>query len=200
MKTSRRPGAVRAAVAAVLAVGAVAACAHRQPVPEVRNGASPAEMRMRRIMGADTQEVRVRSVPLDSVTLSVPWDAPAEGPGECGEPVKIGAQRVLRLRWAAGDGRARRSVAVTLDSAGEVVAYSDGRGSAMYRQPPDPSAPGTTIALGFERRSALVMNRGGAGPENYVVPFPDALRSPLLDRPRDRIREILRRCRGEAGN
>ncbi len=174
-------------------------CAHGRQEPEVRKGADPVQMRVRRIVGTDTQVVRVRPVSVDSVTLAVPTDSAGPGPGECAQPVTIDGDRVLRLRWPDDNGGGRRSVSVTLDSAGDVVSYSDARGSSLDRQPVDASAPGTIIMLAFGRRQALVMNRGGKDAGSFVVPFGDALRSSRLDRPRERIREILRRCRGDAG-
>jgi hypothetical protein len=140
---------------------------------------------------------------LDSVAIAHPLGQTPWLGGRCDEmspSPSDPAAALLSMVWTGRFGQERR-VTVRLDVEGNLLGYTDARGSLASGPPlPNPDGsipPGTLIVISVDRDWAWIANRFESGEaERVTVGVQEALESESLGNPSDIIEGVFARCPG----
>ncbi len=140
---------------------------------------------------------------LDSVTIAHPLGQTPWLGGRCAEispSPSDPAAALVSMVWAGRFGQERR-VTVRLDEEGNLLGYTDARGSLAsgppFRNPGGSIAPGTLIVISLDRDWAWIANRFESGEaERFTVGAQEALESESLGNPSEIIEGVFTRCPG----
>jgi hypothetical protein len=87
---------------------------------------------------------------------------------------------------------------VTLDTAGQLVRFTDLGGAELYHRPDGHTEPGTSIHLEVEAGLAFIKNHRPMGdPETVAVQISEAMESEALGNPAQIIEYIVNHCTRE---
>jgi hypothetical protein len=173
----------------------------KEPAPPLKDSTAPVEELTPPLR--DILRMPAPETSLDSVTIARPLgQAPWLG-GRCDEmspSPSEPAAALVSMVWAGRFGQERR-VTVSLDGEGNLLGYTDARGS-LASGPPLPNRdgsipPGTLIVISLDRDWAWIANRFESGEaERVTVGVQEALESESLGNPSKIIEEVFARCPG----